>query len=87
MRAGAARALVVAAAVLGACHAVDRSKFRTCDSAGFCKRHRSKTAEPAVRARARPARAAPRELLSLGGAGGLGRRGNSRRRGLHLAAV
>jgi Glycosyl hydrolases family 31/Galactose mutarotase-like len=31
--------------------AVDRSKFRTCNDAGFCKRHRSKAAEPEVRIR------------------------------------
>jgi hypothetical protein len=40
--------LVAAASLLGHADAVDRSKFRTCKDAGFCNRHRSKTAEPEV---------------------------------------
>ncbi len=38
-------------ALLGSAGAVDRSKFRTCNDAGFCKRHRGKTAEPEMRIR------------------------------------
>ncbi len=30
---------------------VDRSKFRTCETAAFCARHRGKASEPEVRAR------------------------------------
>ena len=37
------------AALLGSVHAVDRSKFRTCQQTGFCRRHRSVEAEPQVR--------------------------------------
>jgi hypothetical protein len=44
------RALLVLAAVV---NAVDRSKFRTCEQAAFCNRHRGKAAEPEVRARRR----------------------------------
>jgi len=28
--------------------AVDRSKFRTCNDAGFCRRHRNQASEPEV---------------------------------------
>ena len=38
--------LVVVAAVFALVESVDRSKFKTCTQAGFCKRHRDKTAEP-----------------------------------------
>lgn len=44
---GAGR-LLVAAALLALVAGVDRSKFRTCNDAAFCRRHRSKTAEPEV---------------------------------------
>lgn len=46
------RSLVLALALSSVVLAVDRSKFRTCDSAGFCKRHRGKTSEPALKLRA-----------------------------------
>lgn len=42
------RAAVLLAA-LTAATAVDRSKFRTCNDASFCRRHRSKTSEPEFR--------------------------------------
>jgi hypothetical protein len=38
-----------AAACLLAADAVDRSKFRTCHDAGFCRRHRETKEEPEVR--------------------------------------
>ena len=44
MRSGLALCLA-----LTAVHAVDRSKFRTCETAAFCNRHRTKAAEPEVR--------------------------------------
>jgi hypothetical protein len=40
---------VLLAALVGAALAVDRSKFRRCDQAGFCKRHRGKASEPELR--------------------------------------
>ena len=40
--------LLAALALLAGALAVDRSKFRTCNDAGFCRRHRGKTAEPEV---------------------------------------
>jgi hypothetical protein len=52
--------LAALAAALAAVAAVDRSKFRTCDQAGFCRRHRSKAAEPAVSGRSTFEVAAPR---------------------------
>jgi len=39
-------------ALLPGALAVDRSKFRTCSDAGFCRRHRGKAAEPEVSERA-----------------------------------
>lgn len=38
--------LVVVAVAFALVASVDRSKFKTCTQAGFCKRHRDKTAEP-----------------------------------------
>ena len=43
------RVLALAALLACGAEAVDRSKFRTCQDAGFCRRHRSKTAEPEFR--------------------------------------
>ena len=46
------KAAVVAAIALLAAQpavAVDRSKFRKCSDAGFCKRHRGKASEPELR--------------------------------------
>ena len=40
------RTWVTLAVLLGTCSAVDRSKFRKCEHTGFCKRHRSRAAEP-----------------------------------------
>lgn len=40
--------LVATLCAIAAVGAVDRTKFRTCNDAGFCKRHRSKTSEPEV---------------------------------------
>ena len=34
---------------LGAASAVDRSKFRSCAQAGFCRRHRDVSSEPELR--------------------------------------
>jgi hypothetical protein len=54
--------VLVALALAASALAVDRSKFRTCNDAGFCRRHRSKAAEPEVGERAgatAPRRAAP----------------------------
>jgi hypothetical protein len=51
--------VLVALALAASALAVDRSKFRTCNDAGFCRRHRSKAAEPEVGERA-GACAAPR---------------------------
>lgn len=42
-------AVVLAAGLLAGTSAVDRSKFRKCDQAGFCRRHRTKTNEPEMR--------------------------------------
>jgi hypothetical protein len=50
------RALSLFCVVLTAVHAVDRSKFRTCETAAFCNRHRSKAAEPEVREAPNPPR-------------------------------
>jgi len=65
-RASATRALLLAALAFAPAAAVDRSKFRTCEQASFCRRHRSVEAEPEVRGRlarrAAPARAAPRRV-------------------------
>jgi hypothetical protein len=47
------------AALLSAASAVDRSKFRTCGQASFCKRHRDAVTEPEVRPRRPPEALAP----------------------------
>lgn len=41
-------AALAAAACISSVHAVDRSKFRTCQQTGFCRRHRAVQAEPQV---------------------------------------
>lgn len=41
--------LCILASLLYTVTAVDRSKFRTCQDASFCRRHRDKTSEPEVR--------------------------------------
>ena len=38
--------LLLTAVLVGTATAVDRSKFRKCEHTGFCKRHRSRAAEP-----------------------------------------
>ena len=41
--------VLCALALLSAVSAVDRSKFRTCETAAFCRSHRGKSAEPELR--------------------------------------
>lgn len=61
MKRAALAAALLAAAVL----AVDRSKFRRCDQAGFCRRHRGKTTEPEWRLNAGTVKlAAPGQLAA-----------------------
>jgi hypothetical protein len=43
------RRILLLSLFVGAAVCVDRSKFRTCEDASFCRRHRTVTSEPEVR--------------------------------------